>query len=555
MRTKELTLIQLSSLEKVFLDEEISSLSEINELIALKGERVSYQILYTGGEGKNTVSYDIKANEELKITVRMVGNVPSAFPARGNEKDEYYIKTEPGLYPDVLYPLNEKYFDVIPDNCHTLFITVEIPGNMNSGEYEIDFIFNSNGISVTKAMKINVLNDVLPEQKLTYTQWFHTDCIASYYNYESFSKEHWEMIEKYIEMAAHTGINLILTPLFTLPLDTEVGKERPTTQLVDIEFINGKYKFDFSKVKKWICLCKKYGINKFEMPHLFTQWGTGCTPKIEAETSEGKKNIFGWHMKGDSKEYKEFLNAFLPELTKFLKDEGVYENTYFHISDEPDYEKHREIYKTQRALAEGLIPKEKIIDAISHYEFFEEGIINKPVAITSSVDEFFKKGYTDIWTYYCCVPCDNGYSNRFIAMPSGRNRIIGFQLYKYNILGFLHWGFNFYYSQFSKRKINPFLVTDADEAFQSGDAFSVYPGEDGPYESIRSVVFYEGIQDLRACQLLEEYIGRDAVLAIIEENGEITFNRYPRTDSAVAQIRNRINAKLKDYIQEEIQTE
>ena len=69
------------------------------------------------------------------------------------------------------------------------------------------------------------------------------------------------------------------------------------------------------------------------------------------------------------------------------------------------------------------------------------------------------------------------------------------------------------------------------------------------------MVFYEGIQDLRACQLLEEYIGRDAVLAIIEENGEITFNRYPRTDSAVAQIRNRINAKLKDYIQEEIQTE
>ena len=45
------------------------------------------------------------------------------------------------------------------------------------------------------------------------------------------------------------------------------------------------------------------------------------------------------------------------------------------------------------------------------------------------------------------IPSDGGYTNRFIAMPSGRNRVGGFLLYKYGINGFLHWGFNFYYSQ------------------------------------------------------------------------------------------------------------
>ena len=60
------------------------------------------------------------------------------------------------------------------------------------------------------------------------------------------------------------------------------------------------------------------------------------------------------------------------------------------------------------------------------------------------------------------------------------------QLYKYKIIGILHWGYNFYNSQFSLEKINPYQVTDAGGAFPSGDAFLVYPGEDRhPEESIR----------------------------------------------------------------------
>ena len=49
------------------------------------------------------------------------------------------------------------------------------------------------------------------------------------------------------------------------------------------------------------------------------------------------------------------------------------------------------------------------------------------------------------WVYYCC---GQGYkvSNRFIAMPAWRNRILGVQLYKYKMEVFLHWGYNFSYS-------------------------------------------------------------------------------------------------------------
>lgn len=538
---------QLSSLEKVFLEDDISNLKEKSKIKVLKGERFSYQIAFSGGEGQKTyMKYSLKS--DLPCIVRRVENVPSSMPAYKDKADEFYIKTEPGLYPDLLSPMADNTFEVITNSSHALFVTVDVPKDVNAGTYDIEFVFSSEKEEYKKVFTVKVLDAVLPEQKTIYTQWFHADCIASYYNYEVFSEEHWAMIDKFMKKAAECGINMLLTPVFTPPLDTDVGRERSTTQLVDVSFIGGEYKFGFDKLKRWIDMCRKNGIERFEISHLFSQWGTGCTPKIEAETEKGKEKIFGWHTKADSAEYRAFLKAFLPELTAFLKSEGVYDNTFFHVSDEPDVKCHFEIYKTEREMLDGLVPPEKIMDAISHTEFCECGLVRTPIAVVDTVDNFIEKGIENIWAYYCCGPSDGGYTNRFIAMPSGRNRVGGFLLYKYGINGFLHWGFNFYYSQLSRRKINPFVVTDADEAFPSGDCYAVYPGEDGPWDSLRSLVFYDALQDIRACELLAGYIGRDEVVRMIEESGVTKFNEFPRENCEIDAIRDKINDRLDEVI-------
>lgn len=73
-----------------------------------------------------------------------------------------------------------------------------------------------------------------------------------------------------------------------------------------------------------------------------------------------------------------------------------------------------------------------------------------------------------------------------MTMPSYRNRILGLQIYKFNIEGFLQWGYNFYYNQYSLKKINPYIISSADKAFPSGDAFSVYPVTNGAGLSLRA---------------------------------------------------------------------
>ena len=124
-------------------------------------------------------------------------------------------------------------------------------------------------------------------------------------------------------------------------------------------------------------------------------------------------------------------------------------------------------------------------------------------------------------------------------MPSYRVRILGFLLYKYNIKGFLHWGFNFYNSQISYHTINPYLTTSAGGAFPSGDPFIVYPSRDGAYSSIRGEVTYDAIQDMDVCLTLERYIGRDAVVKMIYQAAgmDLRFDQYPKGNAFVEDLR------------------
>jgi hypothetical protein len=152
------------------------------------------------------------------------------------------------------------------------------------------------------------------------------------------------------------------------------------------------------------------------------------------------------------------------------------------------------------------------------------------------------------WTYYCCEPAV-GCSNRFIYMTSARNRIFGSLLYYYGVEGFLHWGFNFYNSCLSSFKIDPYTVTCANYAYPAGDGFLVYPGADGkPEDSLRLEVFYHGLQDQRALDLLEKLIGRDKVLKLLDRaapGGKMSMKNYLKGEDALWDLREKVNSLIK----------
>ena len=532
---------QVSSLQRVFLDGRCD-LTEHNCDSVLKGERYSYQIAYKSSE-KFFAEIVIDSPLSQFITVRSVGNVPSELPVYESDC-EFCERNEPGLFPDVLFPIENNRVLIKRQNFYALWITVDLPKDSDAGDYEIKIKLKKDGETISENIfGLHVINAVLPEQKLIYTQWFHSDSIANYYKIPVFCEKFWALVESFIKAAVHTGVNMLLTPVFTPPLDTEIGGERLTVQLVDVKLENGKYSFGFDRFIRWVRLAQKCGIKYFEISHLFSQWGAKYTPKIMAEVNGSQKRIFGWETSADSIEYAEFLSAFIPQLIKVIRSLGIEKSTFFHISDEPN-EDQIESYSRAKSTVAPLLEDFPIIDALSDYSFYVSGIINNPIPCTNDIESFIEKGFPHPWTYYCCGQ-GGKLSNRFFGMPLSTTRIIGFQLFKYGIEGFLQWGFNFYNSQYSLRSIDPFAVTDADSAFPSGDSFTVYPGKSGAIESVRSEVFFQALQDMRALTLLCDRIGKKRTIAVVEADfGIITFFDYPRGTEKMLKLRKSVNNYL-----------
>ena len=535
-------LYQISSLEKV-MPKSCLNTECIKDMTVLHGEDGAYQIAFKD-KHKTKIKIEVKGDICEYVSVYSVGNVPVMLATfEEAENDPNYISKEPGMYPDILNPVENCEIEAT-GSYQSLWVRVD--KKAPPGLHNITVELSSENETRVCCMEYKIIDISLPESDIVYTQWFHVDCLAVYYNVPMWSEEHWCLIEKYIKTATGYGINMILTPIFTPPLDTAVGGERPTTQLVGVTKEANSYTFDFTLLKRWIKLCLKCGIKYFEVSHLFTQWGSRFTPKIIAEENGEEKRIFSWDVSSEDKSYENFLEQFLPCLVSFLKEEKVYDSTYFHISDEPKKE-HLEYYLHAKKIVTGIIPEEKIIDALSEYEFYRQGITQNPIVAIDHMNSFVGK-VKNLWGYYCCVQV-NGVSNRMIAMPSVRNRYISLQMYKYRLKGFLHWGYNFYYSALSIKPINPMFQTDGDGDFPAGDPFSVYPGKDGPIVSIRLAVFYHALQDLAAMRLLEEYIGYDETLKLIESvAGNVVFDKCASKSDIILKTRQRVNERLEQEI-------
>jgi len=548
----------ISSLEKCFLDESIAKKKKISKLSMFKNERLHFQACVQADditEIRRAVVLKIDSEIADFISVYNVQHVPVRLAALPNKLDKDYLRTTSGLYPDLLTPMSHWRRIMIGNTLESFFFEVELDGSVKAGKYPVKISLcwqDSDELVAEQSIVIEVIGAELPEQEITFTQWFYTDCLMNYYGVEAFDEEHWRIIENFLRRAYRGGINMILTPVFTPALDTYIGGERRTTQLVGIKRYSKdggySYEFDFAKLERWIALCKEIGINSFEIPHFFTQWGAAHAPKIVATTEDGEKRIFGWDTDALSDEYYEFLAAFIPALIDELKKLGVDNRCMFHVSDEPNLT-NIENYKRSRGVIEKLLEGCMISDALSHFEFYESGLVTNPIPAIDKIEPFIENKVPNLWAYYC-VSQAREVSNRFISQPTARTRIIGFQLYKFNIVGFLHWGYNFYNNRYSYDAINPYICTDGDYFAPSGDTFSVYPADDGTaYTSLRFEAFYDALQDNRALRLCETLYGREFVEKLIgEEFEKMTFKVYPRNADFITSTREKINQAIKKKI-------
>lgn len=548
--------------------------NELTEYSICKNEPFSFQMAYAlfndpDAEKKlEELHFYIRLTTELDINTYHVACVPIMHS---------YSRIEPklpiGMYPDILIPKqtnanilrqtirNKPGYRCIEENeqislaayddswRQVWFVVNENGDMMPPGKHTVKIeLFDISGNLVGEnSIILDVLDATLPDQILFYTNWFHNDCLADYYDLPLFSDEYFEVMKDFLRTAVKNGMNMLLMPAFTPPLDTAIGEERMTVQLVDIKKDSDHYKFDFSLMKRYIDVAREAGIKYFEHSHFFTQWGAAHAPKIVAQVNGQQEKIFGWDTDAAGEEYVSFLHAYIPAVRAFLRDEGLEETTLFHISDEPsdaNFETYEKSYAGIRELLNGCT----VGDALSDPKYYESGLVQTPIARTNNAMGFVGK-CDNLWIYYTGGECYNGLSNRLIHLPRERNRGIGVQLYYFNAKGFLHWGYNFYYGRLSHGLYNPAIDPCCGFA-NAGTTYSVYPGRDRkPLQSIHQKIFTDALTDIRALQLLESFAGRETCEMLIREYlGEPDFYNTPENPQILLDFRKAVNDKIKSYI-------
>ena len=536
----------LSSLTKVFKEKE-PNFPEFDSFSCLKNEKFSFQVAFAA-ECKEECKISVSVASPLKddLTLYLVKDIPAGKNGYDNS-DAFHYDLNRKSFPDLLMPI-DGVITVKKNQWNSIWVEYS-PKRCTAGIMKITVNITAGDKVFSKTFTLNIIDKELPKQELLFTNWFHNDCLCTYYGVEVFSEDYWRIAENYIRNAAEHGVTMLLTPVFTPPLDTAVGGERPTVQLVKVIKNKDKYSFDFENFRRYVKLCLDCGIEAFEISHFFTQWGAKHAPKIIATVNGKEKQIFGWNTAAAGKPYTQFLESFAKAFTKEVKALGIKNRCWLHVSDEPNKEQLKD-YKKAADTVHRLFPGFNTFDALSDIDYYRNGLIKTPVCGEDEAD-VFKAEVKEFWTYYCCTQVHNYLPNRMFSQPSQRSRILGVLLYKYDAKGFLQWGHNFWYSQYSKYPIDPFKVTDAGNAFPSGDAFVVYPGKDGkPLNSLRHLVFHEAFQDLRALKLLESLTSRKQVLSLIEFGLDIplSFRTYPHEQKWLLDLRDRVNTEIQKNI-------
>jgi hypothetical protein len=477
-----------------------------------RGERISFQAVFRTGDEPMVATAVATCSRNLRCSVRRVGYVPLRHLQTGTPADDLEgTAFLPGLVPDPLFV--EDRVHAGPHETNAFWFTITVAAQCEPGLHPVHvLLIADSGEKISLLAELEVQPACLaPRVDFPITHWLYADALVDYYGVDLGSSAFWELLDSYFANYAEHGLDMVMVPLLTPPLD---GVKRPT-QLLGISLEGGQYTFDWTWVDRWIEAARANGIHGFEWSHLFSQWGARYAPRVYEGHGETKTLLWSPRTGALSPAYVQFLEALLPELERFVVSEQVLEQSWFHISDEPHVapppsadddppiDAHTGSYAEARALLHKLAPWMRVLETVEDPTFVRDGLVDMGVPLLPTAPKFVAEGLPS-WTYFCCLPRGR-FLNRLLDTPLTKIRMTGWLLHRLGAQGFLHWGYNYWYRAGTTDLIDPYDIPDGARwpEWAAGDPFVVYPGPSGPVDSIRWEVFAESLQDLALLRAAE----------------------------------------------------
>jgi len=472
-------------------------------------EQFSFQVGLRLADGNpQRVRVEIAGPADWSLRVRRVGYVPVAHhnvPIPDDPADVDGVGFIPGYVPDPLF--DEDSLLLAPSETHAFWVTIRPGPGATPGDHELRVtVIPALDTPATHTVRVRLHPTALgPRRGFHITHWLYSDALMDWYRTDLFDNRYWRLLSAYVRDAVAHGQDTLYVPAFTPPTD---GVKRPTQLLRVAQTSDGRYEFDWQDVKRYVDVARSAGITHFEWCHLFTQWGAQYAIRVYHGQGRDERLLWPPETAAASPIYRAFLTQYLPALFRFLAAEGLLERSFFHVSDEPHGAEHLERYRQARALLRECAPWMRVMDALTDIAFAREGLTDTPIPLIETALEFVEAGIPS-WCYYCCAP-RGPYLNRLLDTPLPKIAMHGLLFYRWPLGGFLHWGYNYWYRSQTRQLMDPFTVLDAhhwEHGWAFGDPFVVYPGPQGPLDSLRWEVFGESLQDYALLQTLA--IARD----------------------------------------------
>lgn len=505
-------------LVKVFRDSEPMETDKALAEVA-RGEHATLQIVVRcakpiqGLRAKaGPLALESNAKQVLEsASVRFVGYVPVDRPIPRPPKDQ--LRRPPADFPDPL--LEEKTIAVDENQVQPIWVTVAVPTNTQPGLYQgsvhISGRVDGRQVTTKAPVAIKVFDIEVGQSRLWVTNWFSMQSRHMKIAPEPDSQEYWALLRRYARnMSEHRQNVALISPLSLATFS--VGED-------------GRLEIDFSRFDRWVTIfIEERVIGRIEGGHIGGRtkgWHSPFVVRIK-KIEDGK--VIGKSVDPSSAEADQFYAQFLPALVNHLRDRDWLEKYAQHLADEPiqtNIESYRAISKLVRKYA----PELKIIEACHTKDL--AGAIDVWVPQLNFLHNDFEhyqkrqRAGEEVWFYTCIYP-QGEYANRFIEQPLLKTRLLHWINYRYGMTGYLHWGYN----QWGKD--SPFTHTTKQHVGQqylpAGDPWIVYPGRDGPLDSIRHEAMCDGIADYELLSMLGE---RDPAAAKRLVNRHVLdFDRY-----------------------------
>jgi len=483
---------------------------------AARGEHASFQIVVRsdkpiGGLRAAVSSFQNGDRSLSPRAPRFVGYVPVDRPTQKPSRDR--LRPTPADYPDPL--LEVASIDVAAGQAQPIWITVHVPVDTPPGTYratvDIAGTIDGKDIQHEQRLALRVFGATITKTRLWVTDWWGVNASHMKIAPTGGSPEYYDLMRRFARnMAEHRHNVALISPMG----HAEFGVDA-----------NGELTVDFAEFDRWVNIFIEEGvIGMIEGGHIGGRAGGWVSPfNVRIVQAKDGKAVSS-SVDPSSAEADAFYKWYFPQLTAHLREKGWFDIYAQHLADEP-ISTNVASYKAMADLVRTYAPGLRIIEASHAKDLTGSMDIWVPQLNFLHTDfahyQERQRAGDEVWFYTCVYP-QGEYANRFIELPLLKTRLLHWINFKYGATGYLHWGYNQWTGD------SPFTHTTRPHGgppyLPAGDPWIVYPGDDGPLDSIRFEAMRDGIDDHELLSQLAEHDARDA--QNIARKHVVDFDRY-----------------------------